>query len=766
MKKVSDNFRLMWTVSCSLILIIPILIGIITGNSNISELKRTNAVNNELIVKQFQKEMDYAVDNIFRIKSELISNRDIYAVSLIDKEEVKSYQYELSNIYETLRGYKRSVENVDGLFIYFENIDTIVSAEGVFASDEYYNQYFADSGKTKQQWTETLSMETNGYFERTFKTVSGNTGAVMQYYCNLRMLGQVNPPTFSADISESYLDGIIGAISVSESVYTLVADKDNKILLGNSMSSEIEPEWIENVDLSRQADYFSSKIGKQKVMVNYVSGKYMDWKYIFISNASEFWQRVNIQRAITVIGIIFSLIIGALCIWAVVRKNYTSMKNILTVLKKVVSENDSKDLDVGEYKYIESALLNLLENKEKNDDIMERQRNVLRDSFVTRLLSGNIDDLSSIDDTFNNIGLYFGKRDFLVLAIYVEDYSALFSDEKLDDATRVSMTHFILSNVFCELLDGEYNSYMVIKDDMPVILVNLDFDGHKNDICDIVNFVKEFLYKNFNLSIKAGVSDATNFYEGIAEAYNEAIETVEYKVLFDRDDILYYGEIQKNENHKYRYGYSIELEQRLMLVVRAGKEEEAFVVLNQIFDSVQGITDLNIFKCFMFDIGSTMIKIVEENRLQWDDETTKLLLDAQKLIENNSAARLKSRLESLIREMCAYFSKRNKSEKLSDQIHEYLEEHYGDINLSVAAIGEEFGFVPRYVSKIFKDETGEGLLDHINNLRIQKSKKIMENKKLGLEEVASRVGFTNVNSFIRVFKKYEGITPGRYRETL
>ena len=766
MKKVRDNFRLMWTISCMFVLIIPILIGTITGNSNISELKSANAVNNELIVKQFQKEMDYAVENIFRIKSELISNRDIYTVSSISKADAKDYQYELSNIYETLCGYKRSVDNVDGFFIYFDNIDTIVSVEGVFSADEYYKQYFADCGKTKEQWIETLSMETNGYFEKTVKTAGQKESAGMQYYCDLKMLGQVNPPTFSANISEDYLDNIMKSIPVSDNTYTLVVNEDNKILLGNSRSNEIEPQWIESVDLSKETDYFSSKIGNQKVMVDYVSGKYMDWKYIFISNASEFWRRVNIQRAITVVGIIFSVIFGALCIWGVVRKNYSSMKNILTVLKEVVSDSDTKELDVGEYRYIESALLNILENKKKDAEIMERQRNVLRDSFVNRLLSGKIDDLSSVDDTFGNIGLYFGKKDFIVLAVYVEDYSALFRDEDLEDEKRVSMAQFILSNVFGELLNGEYNSYMLVKDDMPVILVNLDFDGHKKDICDIVSFVREFLNKNFDLNIKVGISEPTNFYEGISAAYDEAIETVEYKVLFDNDDIMYYGEIQKNENHKYRYGYSIELEQRLMLVVRSGKEEDAFAVLDQIFDSIQGISDLNIFKCFMFDIGSTMIKIIEENRLQWDDETTKLLLDAQSLLENSSITRMKSRLRDLVSEMCGYFSKRNKSEKLSDQINKYLEEHYSDINLSVAAIGDEFGFVPRYISKIFKDETGEGLLDHINKLRIQKSKKVMENKKLGLEEVAGMVGFTNVNSFIRVFKKYEGMTPGRYREAL
>ena len=74
--------------------------------------------------------------------------------------------------------------------------------------------------------------------------------------------------------------------------------------------------------------------------------------------------------------------------------------------------------------------------------------------------------------------------------------------------------------------------------------------------------------------------------------------------------------------------------------------------------------------------------------------------------------------------------------------------------------------VPRYISKVFKDDTGEGLLDCINRIRIQEAKKIMQNKELVLEDIAGQVGFTNVNSFIRVFKKYEEMTPGKYREML
>ena len=161
MKRISDNFRVMWIISCILILIIPILISGITGTRTIRELEDANAVNNELIVKQIQKEMDFAVDNIFRMKMELMSNHDFYVVSSINGGAVRDYQYELSRVYDALRVYQSSMDNVEGYFIYFNNINTVVSLAGIFDAAEYYERYCGDAGKTREQWLDRLVMETN-----------------------------------------------------------------------------------------------------------------------------------------------------------------------------------------------------------------------------------------------------------------------------------------------------------------------------------------------------------------------------------------------------------------------------------------------------------------------------------------------------------------------------------------------------------------------------------------------------------------------------
>jgi YesN/AraC family two-component response regulator len=47
-----------------------------------------------------------------------------------------------------------------------------------------------------------------------------------------------------------------------------------------------------------------------------------------------------------------------------------------------------------------------------------------------------------------------------------------------------------------------------------------------------------------------------------------------------------------------------------------------------------------------------------------------------------------------------------------------------------------------------------------------KAKQLMLETKLSINEISEKVGIINVNSFIRIFKKYEGVTPGKYRELM
>ena len=68
-----------------------------------------------------------------------------------------------------------------------------------------------------------------------------------------------------------------------------------------------------------------------------------------------------------------------------------------------------------------------------------------------------------------------------------------------------------------------------------------------------------------------------------------------------------------------------------------------------------------------------------------------------------------------------------------------------------------------YVSRVFKNETGEVLLDYINNVRVEEAKRILkEEKRISMEELADSCGFSNVRTFRRIFTKYTGASPTKY----
>ena len=65
--------------------------------------------------------------------------------------------------------------------------------------------------------------------------------------------------------------------------------------------------------------------------------------------------------------------------------------------------------------------------------------------------------------------------------------------------------------------------------------------------------------------------------------------------------------------------------------------------------------------------------------------------------------------------------------------------------------------------KWFKEQVGITPLEYINNERIKMAKQLLANVRESISSVSFQCGFADVNYFVRLFKKTEGITPGTYR---
>ncbi|NIK76570.1 two-component system response regulator YesN [Paenibacillus castaneae] len=84
-----------------------------------------------------------------------------------------------------------------------------------------------------------------------------------------------------------------------------------------------------------------------------------------------------------------------------------------------------------------------------------------------------------------------------------------------------------------------------------------------------------------------------------------------------------------------------------------------------------------------------------------------------------------------------------------------------DISLKDAA--EMINMSESYLSTIFKKETGLGFTDWINLLRIDHAARFLVDTNLPSYLIAEQVGYENINYFGRIFKKFKGVSPQKYR---
>lgn len=94
-------------------------------------------------------------------------------------------------------------------------------------------------------------------------------------------------------------------------------------------------------------------------------------------------------------------------------------------------------------------------------------------------------------------------------------------------------------------------------------------------------------------------------------------------------------------------------------------------------------------------------------------------------------------------------------------IHQHLTE-----KIAVDALSRKAYLSRNVFFKWFKEQFGITPLDYINNERIKLAKQLLAHPKNNVRSVSMQCGFSDVNYFVRLFKKTEGITPKAYKDCM
>lgn len=388
-------------------------------------------------------------------------------------------------------------------------------------------------------------------------------------------------------------------------------------------------------------------------------------------------------------------------------------------------------------------------------------------NFLERLLKGGAQEAIPINEALQSYNISFHSDYFTVILIYLSDSITNSNNDK-----NLNDIYFIFTNIVEELVEIHHNALMVEVDGTMACLVNIDEDRLSDVKTDLQKAMEEaeiFILKHFHIQFTASISGIHIGINQIPLAYKESLDAMNYKKVLGIKQTLCFEDI--HDNYQGTYYYPLNKEQQLINLIKCGDYTGAKFTVEEIFDInfVKNHLPVDLAQCLMLNMVSTMIRVVNEVSSHSKDNFLEDLNPISRLLPYKSVEEMKQQLDIFLQAFCKQMNQINNynANWVITDVVPYILKNYSDINLSVAALAEKFDVHPVYISKVFKEEVSDGLLDFINKTRSDRAKLLLrERKDCNLEEISKEVGFNNVRTFSRVFKKYEGVTPGKFKDMI
>lgn len=109
----------------------------------------------------------------------------------------------------------------------------------------------------------------------------------------------------------------------------------------------------------------------------------------------------------------------------------------------------------------------------------------------------------------------------------------------------------------------------------------------------------------------------------------------------------------------------------------------------------------------------------------------------------------------------------NKNSESSNDVissaKKYIAENFAK-NITLDDVSYNVNISPYYLSRLFKEATGQNFIDYLTELRIDKAKELLSQTQYSMKEICSMCGYSDPNYLSKSFKKKVGVTPTEYRE--
>ena len=481
------------------------------------------------------------------------------------------------------------------------------------------------------------------------------------------------------------------------------------------------------------------------------------WRYLSVTPLRSLMARSDRVRRMMSVTLAVSAVLGLLlAYWLAQRKRFA----VDSVIRKLSSmQREQIDLDgKNGFAQIEDMLENISRRSDRMDRILEQQRVTLEQHALEKLLTSP----GQSQQVLREIGISFRHPAFAV--------AVCFYNENLDTSMETEQRVTLLSDRAAQLAGylekgGDLSIRLLNQDHASVLLLNLPegslTEAFEERAARRIRVIQQEELENHRYFF-VSFSGERNGIGLVSEAYYEAMSYVNYSLMGrPREFAVYFARRERTDEQQL----SLTPMQTELLAtsVTSGSEDAAVRLLNLLCEPFHRVpVSTPMARCYFHAILTVLMRDLPTGQTRELVENELMMMDRCSEISS-----MRESVQRVMLHLVRYHQAeqdKGEGDVLLDRMLTLMNEHYTDGEFNASTLADMLNRSLSYISKYFKDRTGVGLYDYLNRMRIRKAKELISGSDEPISSLIGQAGFQNLGSFIRVFKRYENMTPGAYQK--
>lgn len=665
----------------------------------------------------------------------------------------------ISDVYDAHQYLKEIVEGqynvIDSIDFYFKKSDSIVSSTLALHSirNDLVDSWINEISRVKDQthWFVTKAIDSNG------RQINAIT-----YIGAYPVDGEANAKGYIAiHINEIALSNVLKQ-SVNQDTRQLFILTPNEIV-SRSGNLPIDLSFIDNIRSYPGSDgHLIDDIDGISSIVSFHTLESSGWKIVRLTSVEKFYAKSKYMRNMLIFIGAIALLIGYGISNVLTFRIYHPLKSIVDTARRIFGDTPGVVADTAGYsnEYAQiNAIINNLSVKVTNLEItLENNMPLIKSKLIHDLFHGNIDNHQDLAERFELLKTNLPTTQQYCFVILELDYEFMHH-------LSLENRQFIIYSLI-DLIEGYGTSkvhHLACESSsryrIEVLIYSSEPD--RNEIVTLIHEISGYLAANFLVTIVALVSPWQKDPLEMEVLYKQSEKLFKYSYFQPSRSVFFVEELIGREQ-KIGENFDEILEQ-FARVLKGKRLEDVKASLQLFMEIVKtGSCSSDSYHKLLRDFVYVYYRFVKDMNLSTRDILTQELFAEFEKIRNVDEF---ERWSINVIETTFSFIEVNTKSKSSDfikTVKDFITTHLS-AELSLEAAAGIVFLSPRYLSKIFKQETGENFVDFVTKERMNAAAKMIVSTDETIENIALQVGYSNPAYFTKRFKESFGVTPTAYR---